>query len=67
MDTERVNIQVLQTNKWIDFESCDLSDVPYRMINIQNYYLGKNGWSAARAVTESGNLVQYETADWVRL
>jgi|TARA_R100000329_G_scaffold60567_1_gene54201 hypothetical protein len=37
------------------------------MINIQNYYLGKNGWSAARAVTESGNLVQYETADWVRL
>lgn len=66
MDTERVNIQVLQTNVWVNFESCDLADVPYRMTNINNYYLGKNGWRAARAITESGNIVQYETADWMR-
>ena len=66
MDTERVKIQVLQTNAWIDFESCDLSDVPYRMTNIVNYYLGKNGWTAARAMTESGGVVQYESADWCR-
>ena len=59
MSSEKVSIQVLQTNTWIDFESCDMQDVPYRMANLEQYHLGKNGWQAIRAIDQSGNIVQY--------
>lgn len=59
MSTEKVSIQVLQTNTWIDFEYCDIQDVPYRMSNLEQYHLGKNGWQAIRAIDQSGNIVQY--------
>ena len=59
MRTEKVSNQELQTNTWIDFESCDMQDVPYRMSNLEQYHLGKNGWQAIRAIDQSGNIVQY--------
>ncbi|MDA9739587.1 hypothetical protein N9V24_04995 [Pseudomonadota bacterium] len=59
MSSERIAIQVLQTNTWIDFESCDIADVPYRMSNLEQYHLGRNGWQAIRAIDQSGNIVQY--------
>ena len=59
MSSEKIAIQVLQTNTWIDFESCDIADVPYRMSNLEQYHLGKNGWQAIRAIDQSGNIVQY--------
>ena len=59
MSSEKIAIQVLQTNTWIDFESCDIADVPYRMSNLEQYHLGRNGWQAIRAIDQSGNIVQY--------
>ena len=58
MSSEKIAIQVLQTNTWIDFESCDIADVPYRMSNLEQYHLGRNGWQAIRAIDQSGNIVQ---------
>ena len=62
MSKEKIAIQVLQTNTWIDFESCDIADVPYRMSNLEQYHLGRNGWKAIRAIDQSGNIVQYLVA-----
>ena len=62
MSSENIAIQVLQTNTWIDFESCDIADVPYRMSNLEQYHLGRNGWQAIRAIDQSGNIVQYLVA-----
>lgn len=62
MSSEKIAIQVLQTNTWIDFESCDIADVPYRMSNLEQYHLGRNGWQAICAIDQSGNIVQYLVA-----
>ena len=62
MSSEKIAIQVLQTNTSIDFESCDIADVPYRMSNLEQYHLGRNGWQAIRAIDQSGNIVQYLVA-----
>jgi len=62
MSSEKIAIQVLQTNTWIDFENCDIADVPYRMSNLEQYHLGRNGWQAIRAIDQSGNIVQYLVA-----
>lgn len=64
MSSEKIAIQVLQTNTWIDFESCDIADVPYRMSNLEQYHLGRNGWQAIRAIDQSGNIVQYLVATY---
>jgi hypothetical protein len=58
MDIEsKTVIEILQTDKWVQFESCDLHEVPYRMRNIEQYHLGNNGWKAARAIN-NGCVVQ---------